>query len=199
MGERAEHAAKNRRRQRTDHLGADSIAPKDRQQAGDYRRHCHKLWAETEERPLHDRVAQMRDGKHAVLEFCSLHCFFEVDHHNDCRLHRCTEERDEPDPDGDREVIVKKPEQIEPSGEGKRHGKQNVRGLQEGAVRQIKQDVDDPDGNRDDNLEPFFGTNFALKLPAPVVVITGGHFHFCANGFVCVGDDAASVAATRIH
>ncbi len=94
----------------------------------------------------------MRDGKHAVLEFCSLHCFFEVDHHNDCRLHRCTEERDEPDPDGDREVIVQQPEQVETSGKSKRHSKQDMCRFEEGAVGQVEQDVDDADGDRHNEL-----------------------------------------------
>src|SRR4029077_13296451 len=93
----------------------------------------------------------------------------------------------------------KKPEQIEASRECKRHGQQNVRGLQEGAIRQIKEDVDDPDGNRDDNLEPFLSTNFALKLPAPVVVITGRHLHSRTDGSVCISDDAAGVPAPRIQ
>ncbi len=37
--------------------------------------------------PSMTRFAQMRDGESAVLELCSLHGFFEVDHHDDRCLH----------------------------------------------------------------------------------------------------------------
>ncbi len=112
---------------------------------------------------------------------------------------RCTEERDEPDPDGDREVIVQQPEQVEPTAESKWHGKQNVRRFKERAIGQIKKDVDDADGDWHYELQPLLCPDFVLELPAPTVVVAGRHFHLCADGFVRIGDNAAGVPAARIH
>ena len=54
----------------------------------------------------------------------------QVDDHDDAGLHRGAEQRDEPDPHGDREVVAEQPEEVHAAGERKRHGEQHVRGFE---------------------------------------------------------------------
>ncbi len=74
-----------------------------------------------------------------------------------------------------------------------------MRSFQERTVGEVKKHEDDANGNGHHKLKPLLGSDFIFKLPAPVVVIAGGHLHFCADGFVGVGDYAAGIPATRIH
>ena len=81
--------------------------------------------------PSIDRVAQRRARQRAAqLAPLPLDGLFEVDDHHDAGLHRRAEERDEADPDRDREVVAEQPQQVDAAGQRERHGEQHVRGFE---------------------------------------------------------------------
>src|SRR2546426_1958342 len=105
--ERAHHAAQHRGRERLHDLRPGRVTPHDRKQAGHHRADRHDFWAEPQKRPLLHGLEE-RLPRQAPTEILPLASdgFFQVDHHHHGRLHRGPEQRDEADPDGDREVVA---------------------------------------------------------------------------------------------
>ena len=103
---------------------------------GDDGRDRHHLRAQPQQRAFHDRVAQRRTRERAAeLALLPRDGLFEVDDHHDAGLHRRAEQRDEADPDRDREVVAEQPEQVDAAGQRERHGEQHVRGFDEPSGR----------------------------------------------------------------
>ena len=87
---------------------------------------------------------QERRPREAAAERLALprHRFLQVDHHHHRRLHRRAEERDEADPDRDREVVAERVQQVDPAGEAEGDREQHLGGLEERAVGQVEQQID---------------------------------------------------------
>ena len=138
VDERRDHAAEHRRGQRFHHFRADTGAPHDRQQPRDDGGDRHHLGSQAEQRAFHDRVAQRRTRERASeLAPLALDGLFQIDDHHDAGLHRRPEERDEADPDRDREVVAQQPQQVDASGQCKRHGEQHMGGFDRRPVREV--------------------------------------------------------------
>ena len=100
--------------------------------------------SQPQQRAFDDRVAQRRTRERAAqLAPLALDGLFEIDDHHDAGLHRRAEQRDEADPDRDREVVAEQPQQVDAAGQRERHGEQHVRGLDRRVVREVQQDEDD--------------------------------------------------------
>ena len=173
--ERRNHAAKDRRRQRFHHLGAYTGAPHDRQQPRDDGRDRHDLGPQAEQRAFHNRIAQRRTRERASeLALLALNGLLQIDDHHDAGLHRRPEERNEADPDRDREVVAQQPQQVDASGQSKGHGEEHVGGLDRRSVGEVQQHKDDQEHDRDHNLQPVTRALLVLPAPAPADVVPRG-------------------------
>ena len=111
MQQRRHHAAEHRRRERFHHLRADARAPHDRQQTCDDGGHRHHFGAQSQQCSVNDGLAE-RSARQRPTHCLALprDRLFQVNDHDDARLHRGAEQRDEPDPYRDREVVAEQPE-----------------------------------------------------------------------------------------
>ncbi len=141
--ERADHAAKHRGGKRSHELRPGACRPQQGQQPGYYSGHGHHFGTEAQERAFHDGLMQAGQRERAVGGGAAGDGFFEVDDHDDAGLHRGSEECDEADPYGDREVEMEKLDQENAAGEREGDGEQDVRGFPDGTVGAVKQDEDD--------------------------------------------------------
>ena len=176
------------------------MTPHDRHQARDDRRDCHHLWPQAQKGPFLHRLEQGL-ARQPAAQFLALlgDRLLKIDHHDNRRLHRRAEERDEADPDGDGHVVPERVQQIDAARQRERHGEQHLRRVEEGPVRQIQHEVDHQQHRGDDDLEPLARTGLVLVLAAP--------FHVGAlrqryrpsehrSGFV---HEAADVAASNVQ
>ena len=128
-----------------------------------------------------------------------LHRLFQVDDHHHTRLHGRAEQRDETHPHRDREVVAKRPYQVQTARESEGHREQHVCGFDRGAVGPIEQREDHDQDDRHDDLQSLASARLVLPPSAPCHVITsrqGDVACDCRLGFL---DEPADVPALHVQ
>ena len=176
------------------------MAPHDRQQARDHRRDGHHLGTEPQQRTFLDRLHQRLAGEPAVERLALLaHGLFEVDHHDDRRLDGGAEQRDESDPDGDREVVAKGIEQIDAAGQAEGHGEEHLGGVEQRSIGQVEQHEDHDEHQWDDDLQALASPALVLVLAAPLDVRALGQRDSLGDNPARLFDEAADVAPAHVE
>ena len=128
--------------------------------------------AQPEQRALDHRLAQGGARQRTAHRFAlPRDRLLEVNHHDDAGLDRRAEQRDEPDPHGDRKVVAKQPEEIHAAGERKGNGEEDVCRFGDRVIGEVEEHEDHEEHDRQDDLQTLPCVFLILPAPTPAHVI----------------------------
>ena len=122
----------------------------------------------------------------------------EIDQHHDTGFRGDTGQRDEPDGDGDAEIVVEPPHEPNAANKGERHGRHDNQRLGQPPKIENEQHQDDYQHCRYHDLELGVGPLQVFELTTPLDVVPRWQLDLLAHRACCVGDIPAEIAALEI-
>src|SRR6266852_145903 len=123
----------------------------------------------------------------------------EVHNHNYTRLDSDAEQRDVANPDGNTEVVSEQLLKDEAAGQSIERGKYEDSGLGDGVKDHVKQQKDDEEHHRQDELQSLFGPQLEFILPRPLVGVASRQGQLLSKRTVGTVDEAAVVLRVQVN
>src|SRR5713101_4256571 len=123
----------------------------------------------------------------------------EVHDHNYTCFDSDAEERDVAHPDGNTEVVSEQLLKDEAAGQSIERGKNEDSGLGDGVKDHIKQQEDDEEHHRQNELQSLFGPQLEFVLPRPLVGIASWQGQLLSKRLVGAVDEAAVILRVQVN
>src|SRR5947209_20514703 len=123
----------------------------------------------------------------------------EVHDHNYACFDSDAEQRDVANPDGNTEVVSEQLLKDEAAGQSVERGKNEDSGLGDGVKHHVKEQKDDEEHHRQDELQSFFGPQLEFILPRPLVRVASRQGQLLSKRIVGAVDEAAVVLRVQVN
>src|SRR5437016_1744798 len=167
------HPAYHRRGDPLHHARPRTVTPQRRHEPEHDRQDGHELRPHAVDRAMLDGAHELRQRRTPPTLRDSLPGVIEVDEHHDTGFRSHASECDESDRDRDGQVVVEQPHDPYAADQGERQRQHHDCGLGYGPEREIQEQRDDSQRERDDDLEPRLHPLNRLILPTPTQPIAG--------------------------
>ena len=167
-GEGGREASHHRSRDALHHVGADSLAREQRQQAGGHGHHRHQLGADPARCAFDDRLLEIAEVAQAALGLVTPVRDRQVQQHDHAGLRVQPRQGDDADPDGDAQVVVEQEEKPDGADQGERNGHQDDARLHGRARVHIEEHRDQEQRDRHHDCHPVARALVVLELAGPL-------------------------------
>src|SRR5713226_8776866 len=123
----------------------------------------------------------------------------EVHDHNYTGLDSDAEQRDVANPDSNTEVVSEQLLKDEAAGQSIERGENEDSGLGDRVKDHVKQQEDDEEHDRQNELQSLFGPQLEFILPRPLVGVTGRQRQLFSKRIVGAVDEAAVILRVQVN